>query len=251
MKTSLLLTLQYRLDFVLEAVLSIFWVGATLLPVVVIFETRQSIGGWTFAETLLVVGWFTILNAILDGVINPSLLGIVEHIRKGTLDFVLLKPADAQFLVSTQRFLWMELCYGISGLGIIAYALHRMHRTPSLMAIAASLMLTMASVVLLYSVWIMIASAAFYIVKIDNLNYLIKSIFDAGRWPITIFKGMWRLLLTWIVPIGLMTTFPVQALLGNLRMGQWVGALIASVVISCLARLVWKRSLKNYTSASS
>jgi ABC-2 type transport system permease protein len=29
---------------------------------------------------------------------------VMDHIRKGTLDFVLLKPADAQFLVSTARF---------------------------------------------------------------------------------------------------------------------------------------------------
>ena len=44
------------------------------------------------------------MQGILEGAINPSLTSVVEHIRKGTLDFVLLKPADAQFLVSTARF---------------------------------------------------------------------------------------------------------------------------------------------------
>ena len=43
-------------------------------------------------------------TAILEGAVSPSLTAVVEHIRKGTLDFVLLKPADAQFLVSTAKF---------------------------------------------------------------------------------------------------------------------------------------------------
>ncbi len=49
----------------------------------------------------MVTGWFTFLEGVLEGAINPSLAEVVEHIRKGTFDFVLLKPADAQFLVST------------------------------------------------------------------------------------------------------------------------------------------------------
>ena len=49
----------------------------------------------------MVTGWFILLQGVLDGAINPGLQAVIEHIRKGTLDFVLLKPADAQFLVST------------------------------------------------------------------------------------------------------------------------------------------------------
>ena len=54
-------------------------------------------------ESLVVVGFFTLLHAVLEGAVSPSLTAVVEHIRHGTLDFVLLKPADAQFLVSTAK----------------------------------------------------------------------------------------------------------------------------------------------------
>jgi len=66
--------------------------------------SKRGISGWSAEEALVVTGWFVVLQAILDGAINPGLQAVVEHIRKGTLDFVLLKPADAQFLVSTSRF---------------------------------------------------------------------------------------------------------------------------------------------------
>jgi ABC-type uncharacterized transport system permease subunit len=69
-----------------------------------VFGVRQQVAGWSFEEALVVVGWFTLLRAVLEGAVSPSLTAVVEHVRKGTLDFVLLKPADAQFLVSTAKF---------------------------------------------------------------------------------------------------------------------------------------------------
>src|SRR5262249_11940024 len=100
-RSSVLLGLQYRADFVLDGLVSLFWTLTALVPLFTVFPLRQTVAGWTFEEALLVTGWFTLLEAILEGAINPSLTAVVEHIRKGTLDFVLLKPADAQFLVST------------------------------------------------------------------------------------------------------------------------------------------------------
>ena len=96
--------MQYRMDFVLDGVVEIFWMAAAIVPLLVVFHGRPSIAGWSFGEALMVMGWFTFLEGVLEGAINPSLASVVEHIRKGTLDFVLLKPADAQFLVSTARF---------------------------------------------------------------------------------------------------------------------------------------------------
>jgi len=68
-----------------------------IVPHFVVFETRESVTGWSFGEALLVTGWFILLQGILEGAINASLTSVVARIRTGTLDFVLLNPADAQF----------------------------------------------------------------------------------------------------------------------------------------------------------
>jgi len=52
---------------------------------------------------LVVLGWFVALKGVLEGTLSPSLMQVIEHVRKGTLDFVLLKPADAQLLVSLSK----------------------------------------------------------------------------------------------------------------------------------------------------
>src|SRR5262249_52807016 len=76
-RSSVLLGLQYRADFALDGLVSLFWTLTALVPLFTVFHLRQSVAGWTFEEALLVTGWFTLLEAILEGAINPSLTAVV------------------------------------------------------------------------------------------------------------------------------------------------------------------------------
>lgn len=255
LKASGLLALQYRADFFTEGLTSLFWTFTALAPLFVVYGERTSIEGWSFGEALLVVGWFSLLQGLLEGAINPSLTGVVDHIRKGTLDFVLLKPADAQFLVSTQRFLPWRAFNVLTGLGLFVYAFTQLGRWPSLGGLLASVVLLGTGTVLLYSLWILTVSMAFFVVRVDNLTYLFTSIFDFARWPASVFKGVGRgvvtLVFTYIIPLALMTTFPAEAMLGRLPPQSLLGAVVGSAAFAWVARRVWLRSIGHYTSASS
>jgi ABC-2 type transport system permease protein len=251
LRASLLALLQYRLDFVVEGLLELFWAATALVPLFVIFGARQSVAGWSFGEALLVVGWFTLLQAILEGAINPSLVSVVDHVRKGTLDFVLLKPADAQFLVSTARLQPWRATNALTALAIFGYAFHLLGRRPPLGGVLLALLLLAASTLVLYSLWILGVCLAFYVVKIDNLTHLFSSIFDAARWPSSVFRGVLSFVFTFVIPLALMTTYPALALLGRLPLAALAGALAGALAFAGLARLVWLRALGRYTSASS
>ena len=97
LKVSAALAAQYRLDFALNAVMSLFWTATAVVPLLVLYDQRESVAGWSAGEALVVVAFFTGLKGVLDGVIQPSLQSVVENVRKGTLDFLLLKPVDSQF----------------------------------------------------------------------------------------------------------------------------------------------------------
>ncbi len=249
LRASLLLAMQYRLDFVLDAVMSLFWTASALVPLLVLFEQRPTLAGWTWPEALLVVAWFTILKAVLDGAIQPSLVTVVEHIRKGTLDFLLLKPADAQFMVSTSGFELWKIWNLLGGGALLVWALHRLGRWPSALGVLTATALLGGAVVLLYSIWIVVVSMAFYVVKIDNLSYLFSSIYDAARWPASVFRGVLAFVFTFVIPLAVMTTFPALALLGRLAPTHALGALVGSVVFAFLARRAWLHALGRYTSA--
>ena len=251
LRASSLLALQYRADFFSEGIISLFWTVAAVAPLFVVYRERTAIAGWSFGESLLVVGWFTLLQGVLEGAITPSLNGVVEHIRKGTLDFVLLKPADAQFLVSTARFEPWHASNILTGLGIFIYAFHLLGRSPSIPGLFASVVLLGTSTLLLYSMWILTVSAAFFVVKVDNLTYFFQSIFDAARWPSAVFKGVLAFVFTFIIPLALMTTFPAEAMLGRLPLRALALAVVGSCLFAFVSRRVWLRSIGHYTSASS
>jgi ABC-2 type transport system permease protein len=245
------MAMQYRLDFFFKGAMALFWMGVTLVPLLVVFRLRQSVVGWSWAEALVVLGWFSLLKAILEGSVTPSLTAVVEGVRTGALDFVLLKPADAQFLVSTARFEPWRIVDLLGSVGILIYAFGQLGRWPQPAHLAMAAALLVVAVLLLYSIWILIVSASFWVVRVDNLSYLFQSLFDAGRWPINVFTGVLRVIFTAVFPLALMTTYPAQALLGKLSFPSAGLVFAGGIVFAGVARAVWLRAIRFYTSASS
>lgn len=251
LRASLALALQYRLEFVVEGLLALLWMAVTLVPLLVVFGTRATVAGWTFPEMLVVLGWFVALKGVLEGTLSPSLMQVIDHVRKGTLDFVLLKPADAQLLVSLAKIEPWRIVDLAGAAFIFGYAFRHLGRGPSAADVLLAAALLGAAVLVLYSIAILVVSIAFVAVRVDNLLYLFQSVFDVARWPSSIFRGALALIFTYVLPLALMTTYPALALLGKLTARTAVGALFGSLAFAGLARLIWLSSIRRYTSASS
>jgi ABC-2 type transport system permease protein len=252
LRASLLLALQYRLDFFIEIGLSLFWIITALTPLYVLFSLRDGVRGWSAHEMLVVVGFFTMHKGVLASVIQPSLTQAVEHIRKGTLDFLLLKPADSQFMLSTSKLELAHLTDVAAGVAIIAWAIMHMARGgPSATDLLFACTLFVCGLLVLYALWIMVVSLAFKVVKIDNMSHLFVSLFEAARWPASVFRGALSLLFTFVIPLALMTTYPALAVLGRARLSHFVTASAVALVLLLLSRYVWQRSVRSYTGASS
>jgi ABC-2 type transport system permease protein len=249
LRTSLVLSMQYRVDFLLDGFIEVFWMATAIIPLLVVFHLRPVIAGWNLGEALMVMGWFTFLQGVLEGAINPSLVTVVEHIRKGTLDFVLIKPADAQFLVSTARFLPWRSVNMLTAFGIFAWGFRLLGRGPTVLDMALAAVTIVAAIAILYSLWIVTVAAAFYFVRIDNLTQLFSAVFDAARWPADVFRGVVRMLFTFVLPLAIMTTTPAEALLGRLGMTTFLGAIGGGALSLLISRAVWSRSIAQYTSA--
>jgi ABC-2 type transport system permease protein len=251
LRISVTLGMQYRWEFLTDGALTLVWTGIGIVPLYVAYGERPAIAGWSYEQALVVVGWFTLLKGVLDGAINPSLITVVTQIRQGTLDFTLLKPADAQFLVSTAKFEIWRVIDILAAFGIIAWAFARMGIAPQPAPIALSLALIGSGALVLYSVWILVVSAAFWVVRLDNLTYLFNALLDFARWPISIFKGAFRVVFTFVIPLALMTTYPAEALLGRIEARTAALSIAGALGFALASRLLWTRAIGRYTSASS
>jgi ABC-2 type transport system permease protein len=209
------------------------------------------VAGWSFPEMLVVLGWFVALKGVLEGTLSPSLLQVIDHVRKGTLDFVLLKPADAQLLVSLSKIEPWRVTDLAGAAVIFAIAFHRIGHPPAARHLLLAAVLLCAAVLVLYSIAIVVVSIAFVAVRVDNLLYLFQSVFDVARWPNSVFRGVLGILFTFVLPLALMTTYPALALLGKLTAQTAVAAIAGTLLFAAVARGIWKASIRRYTSASS
>jgi ABC-2 type transport system permease protein len=248
-RASLLMSMQYRIEFFLDGVVEVFWTATSVVPLFVVYRLRHAIAGWTFGEALIVMGWFTFLQGILEGAINPSLATVVDHIRKGTLDFVLIKPADTQFLLSTARLQPWRTINVLTAIVLFIWGFRLLGRTPTFGAIVLGWVTMLAAVTVLYSLWMLTVSAAFYFVRVDNLSQLFNAIFDAARWPVHVFRGGARFVFTFVIPLALMTTYPAQALLGTLSGATLLATLAGAAATFAATRIFWQRSIAKYSSA--
>jgi ABC-2 type transport system permease protein len=251
LRASILVAMQYRADFFVALLVELFSAVSALVPMLLVFQRRETLAGWTQPQALLVMGWFMILQVVWDGLLLPSLVSAVQRIRKGTLDFVLLKPADAQFLISTVAFSPTRLVNGAIALGIFAYAFHGLGFVPSVSALLLAAVIFALAMVILHSLFTVVVSVAFDVVKMDNLVNLLTSLLEAARWPAFILRGALRLVFTFIIPATVMTTFPAQAMLGVLPWQAVVGTAFGAMFAALLARHIWKAALARYSSASS
>ncbi len=250
-KTSIVTQMQYRGDFLLQLVMSVFWAAWALVPVLIVYRLRPEIGHLKEGEAMLVMAAFLIAKSVLEGIISPNMQGLVELIRRGTFDFILLKPADSQLLVSVARVVPSKLVDGGAGIALAIYALSRVEAPLSLGHLLAALVLLGAGITILYSMWLLVVSSAFWFVKMDNLSFLMGSIFDAARWPITVFRGALRAFLTFVVPVALITSFPAFAALGKLPLELGLASILIAVAFFLFTRKVWQWATRHYASASS
>ena len=92
--------MQYRLNFFVQLFQSALQLGTAIAGLAVIFTYTHSLGGWRPEEVLALVGVYTLVGGMIGLVIYPSMEQFISSVRDGTLDFTLVKPVDAQLLMS-------------------------------------------------------------------------------------------------------------------------------------------------------
>ena len=250
MRVSLMTGMQYRSDFFFGLVTGIPRTAASVATLWVVFSQRETVAGWTMHEAALVLALFLCMEALQAGILEPNLGEAVEAIRTGNLDLVLMKPADAQLLVSVRRVDPSRVWDLFAAIGVAAWGLSGVP-TPGLDDLFFALVLGISGLMALYSLWIVAISASFWFVQVDNLRFLLSAVGGTGRWPVNLFPSLIRWSLLVVIPVGLVTTLPAAALLGRWTLPMVALAMGVALFNVLASRYVWIRALSSYTSASS
>ncbi len=241
--------MEYRVNFALAVLSSAGGLLGALFGLSLFFGDTDRFAGWSWLQALVVLGVFTLLDGLTSTLLVPNLGRIVRHVRMGTLDFVLLKPVDAQLWLSTRDFSPWGLPDVLLGLGLVIWAGVRLSVSPTQALLA--LVPTVASCVILYSLWFVLATMSIWFVKIHNVTEVLKALVAAGRYPMSAYPAAYRVFFTLVVPVAFLTTVPAETFIGRGQPAWIVGSVLLALLLFAASRAFFRFALRFYTSASS
>jgi ABC-2 type transport system permease protein len=251
LKINLQQELAYRADTLINILLNLMWLGWELLSLSIIFNNTTTLAGWGPGEMVALLGVFRLANMLVAALIWPNTEKFNAGVRDGTLDYTLLLPANSLFLVSFSRIvLWRVWDLILAGI-LIAAGIRMSGGSASPFDLFSFLLLVASGAVIIYSLWIVMIAFTFWFIKFDNNVTILHALLEAGRYPVMVYPAWLRLIVTFVVPVAVATTVPLQALRGELNWWQVLLFLCLGAASLAVALRVWKAGVQRYSGASS
>jgi ABC-2 type transport system permease protein len=251
LKVNIQMSLAYRADTVVNILLNLMWLGWELLSLNIIFSNTTTLGGWGLGELIALLGVFRLVNTLMIALIWPNTEKFNQSIRDGSMDYTILQPVNNMFLVTFSRITVWRIWDLVLAIILIVVGINMSGDTVTSLHILTFILLTISGSMIIYSLWIVLIALTFWFTKFDNNVTILQALLDSGRYPATVYPAWLRIIVTFIIPIAVATTVPLQALRGDLGPSQVFLFIIISIVSFWVASKVWKAGLKRYSGASS
>jgi ABC-2 type transport system permease protein len=250
LRLGILTELAYRTNFLFQLFQSLLEFGIALSGLAIVFTHTKSLSGWQPAQLLVLLGVYMLVGGLINLLIQPSMQQLMEDVRMGTLDFTLLKPEDAQLLVSIQRISVWKIADVLLGSVVLCGALLQPGTFVGREQLGSFALALLAGGAIIYSFWLLLATCSFWLVRLESILAIFQNMYQAGRWPMSIYPSWLRFLLTFFVPIALATTVPAEALAGHVTGSTLFLLVCGALLLLAVSRWFWKRGVQHYTGAS-
>ncbi|HTQ09702.1 MAG TPA: ABC-2 family transporter protein [Fimbriimonadaceae bacterium] len=242
--------LEFRANFVAKIIQNAVWIFFFLMVLLVIYRNTDTVAGWNRGDAFILFATVSLMNSIFTGFFF-SLNEIPQHVRLGTLDFIITKPVDTQFWISIRKFEFGQIGTFLAGLAMVAIGVVSAHVHPSLVQWAGYLILIFSALLIFYSFNLILMTTGIWLVRVDNLWVLGETLTQIARFPIDIYGMALRRAFIFFVPLAFIATIPSSQLKDGFD-ARMVGlGLVWAAVFLVAARWFWRFALTRYTSASS
>jgi ABC-2 type transport system permease protein len=219
--------------------------------VALIFGQVESLAGWRKEEVLILAVVGMLFHDIMEMFFIGNLERFSYFIRHGEFDFILLKPVNPRFMASFRYAEFHNIFRIIIMIFILASLLRGTGISPTIYEWAGFSAFFLVGLIVFYNIFFAVITTNFWLINLFNFNDIFDSLLSAGRYPVDIFKGRLKSFFAYVIPLGLIATFAVEALLKRVGLVSILLAIFMVVATSLLSELFWRFALKHYQSASS
>ncbi|MEQ1859488.1 MAG: ABC-2 family transporter protein [Chthoniobacteraceae bacterium] len=253
LRNSLIREMNFKANFIGWIVVECLWFVGQVVFLEVIFAHVEHIGDWSKWECVLLVGTHQVIAQIFQAFFYMNLVELPELVRTGRLDLLLLQPIDSQFSVSVRRFGADSLVASVVGFVVVGVSLFKLGVVPGAGQIAIYLACLVLGLGIHYSILFALATISIWIVRAQGIIHGYYNLFNVARYPIDIFRGTFRFIFSWIIPVMIVANVPARLLARGLE-NPWPSVLhllAATAIVVVAARMFWFFALRRYASASS
>ena len=251
-KNSVTREMNFKTNFLLWIFVELLWFGLQLSFIGVLYLHTDHIGTWTKWQVVMLIGASHFIQQIFQAFFLINCTNLSELIRTGKLDFLLLLPVNTRFVVSLRQVDLGAFVNAASAVGVIAFAAHQMHFVPAFIHVVGFLVLCVAGILIHYSLMFLLASISFWTVRAQGIVWGYYNLFQIARMPDEAFRGVFKAVFTFAIPMLLVSNVPVRVLVNKLSSPLQLCFLLAmSLFCFAVSELGWRASVRRYTSASS
>ena len=232
-----------KTSFIINILFMILNNASFIIQWIVIYALKEDIGGYTFNQVILLWALAATTYGFSHFIFKKS-YSLSDIITNGKLDSFLVQPKNVLISVITTDI-------EVSALGDILYGYIIL--IISGFSVTKFLLFTLFSIpgaIIITDIAILLGSLSFWFGKSDMIADTGNSLMtNFATYPDGIFKGLARILLLTIVPLGLTAYFPVWVIT---KFDLWLTLIIvaSTIIITVLTFIVFYRGLRRYSSSN-
>lgn len=217
--------------------------------IIILVGKTSALAGYSLDQTIFFYLSFNLVD-ILSQLLFREVYRFRPQVVSGNFDFYLIKPVSSLFRSLASGPDIIDFITLIPLLGAIIYYINKLQIADPVNILLYIILIGIGFTIAL-SFHILVLALAIMTTEIDHAIMVYRDVIALGRMPIDIYKEPIRGFITFVIPVGIMMSFPAKSLLGLLSPIFIIYAIFFTTILFLTSLKVWGHSLKQYSSASS
>jgi ABC-2 type transport system permease protein len=211
-----------------------------------VFSKTKIIAGWSLKQVVILYLTFNFIDTFSQ-LLYREVYRFRPQVISGNLDLILVKPYHPFLRVLIGGVDFLDLLLLVPYFFLLLFFIFQ--EKISFFSFFLYLTLVINGLIISTAFHIFVLALGLLTTEVDNAIMIYRDILNLGRFPIEIYQQIISFIFTFIIPIGVMITFPVKALFHFLSFNNVVFAFFISFLFLLLSIKFWQIGLKKYQSA--
>lgn len=239
----------YKLDFLLGVVAHLLMQASSLLLLMTVYTHTNSMGGFTFAQNLILYGCSLLATGIEEFFLH-NVWSIGRHVNMGTLDGLLLRPVKPILMLIMDGTNIHGFILGVCGVICLITGFVQGEIIFGWWKCLWLIVCAISGAIIIFSITLIMETLSFWFTEVTNAVVMVDNLRQFVRYPITIYQPLIKNMLIFVVPYAFTSFFPATLMLDMKEYSSYVYLTpIIALGLVVLANLFFQFGLKNYHSS--